>query len=432
MTTTEAIDPSEPVAADVVDAGAIARTRRRPFRTLLSVLVGIVAVVGLLTSVVAVWAKNSLFDAKSVASAVDSALQQPEVTAAMAVYLTDQIMEAVDAEDFVAGVLPPALGPLSPALVGGVRSFVSDRLEKLLATDEVRAVLTTVVERAHKTLMRLLRGEIDLQGVTVADGEVTVNLLPLLGLGLARVQDLGILENVTIPTLSGDGDPSQQRGLLEKALGHRLPANFGQLVVYRSESLKNAEESLQRAQDALVLARRALVVLLIVTAVAFAGSLLLSVRRGRTALILLLASAATMVVARAIIRRVVDHAPTLVVQPGARAAVLSTVTTLSSGLLTMVTLLAIIGVVGAIVIYLIGDSPRAVSMRGRVGSTGSGLRGLFAGHGDAVAIVAFGAAVFVIFVTGLGLGSLLIAAVFAAVGAFALTQRTDGATLPPA
>lgn len=431
--TTDSIDPAAEVAAPetaVAPTGGSGKTVRR-LRGVLAALIGIIAVVGLLTSVVAVWARNVLFDPEKVAAAVDTSLQQPEVTDALAIYLTDQIMAAVDAEQFVAGVLPPNLERLAPALVGGVRSFVNDQLEKLLATDEARNVITQLVERTHTKVVRLLRGEIGLSGVSIVEGEVSVNLLPLLSRGLLRVQDLGLFKSADIPVFTADGDPAEQQAELESVLNRQLPDQFGQLVVYQSDKLANAQESLKRAQEAVVLARRALVALLIVTAVAFIGCLLVSVRRGRTALILLLASAATMLLARAVINRVIGEAPTLVTQPGARAAVRSSVTTITQGLLTGVTLIALLGLAAAIGIYLAGNSSVARSVRGRAGAAKTGVRGLVAGRGDAVAIALFGAAVVVILVAGFGVGSLIVAAVLAVLGGWAMTQGDTEAALPP-
>lgn len=431
MTTTEPTDPSAEVPAPAVAPAAGPGKTARRLRGLFAALVGIIAVVGLLTSVVAVWAKDVLFDAEAVASAVDNSLQQPEVTTALAVYLTDQIMEAVDAQNFVEGVLPPNLQRLAPALVGGVRSFVTDRLERLLATDEARHVITTLVERTHSRLMKVLQGDGGISGVSIEDGEVSVNLLPLLSRGLQRVQDLGLFESVQIPNFTAEGDPAEQRAELESLLNRQLPDQFGQLVVYRSDRLAEAQESLKRAQDTVVLAKRAMVVLLIVTALAFVGCILISVRRGRTALILLLASAATMLMVRAVINRVIEEAPTLAIQPGARAAIRSSVATITEGLLAGVTLIALLGLVAAIGIYLAGDSSLARSLRSRAGSAKSGVRGLVAGRGDAFAIAAFGAAVVVILVAGFGFGSLIVAAVLAVLGGWAMTQGDTGAALPP-
>ena len=89
--------------------------------------------------------------------------------------------------------------------------------------------------------------------------------------------------------------------------------------------------------------KRAIVLIVAITVLAFAASILLAVRRRRAILALLLASSAAMVIARTIVRKIVEDAQTLVVEPGARAAIKATVTTLTEGLRTAVTLTVVVG-----------------------------------------------------------------------------------------
>lgn len=425
-------DPTTGVDLDADSAAATAtqRARQHRLRRVLSVLVGLVAVVGLIASVVAVWARGVVFNSETVAKAADKALQQPETIDWMATYLTDQMMVAIGVDEYVVSVLPDNLDRLSPALVGGIRTVVQNRITGLLSRDEVRGTVVQIVQRSHERLMTLLRGDGGVSGVSIKDGEVSLNLLPLLSRGLLAIQDLGVLESANVPVFTADGDPAAQQAELSAAIGRDLPPTFGQLVVYRSDELSNAQDSLSAAQDALVLARRALWLLLAITVLAFVACIALAVRRGRTAMILLLASAAAMVVVRAIVRRVKAEAPSLVVQPGARAAVRSTVTTLASGLLTAVTVIAILGVLAAIGLYLTGDSKRAVALRGRAGSAGGGLRGMVSAHTDVVTIVAFAAAVAVVYFAGLTIVTMIVALLLCALGVWAMRSSPEAAVTP--
>ena len=58
-------------------------------RTVLAGIVGVIAVVALLLSVIGFWACDTIFDESEVAGAVESALDEPGVTDALAVRLTD-------------------------------------------------------------------------------------------------------------------------------------------------------------------------------------------------------------------------------------------------------------------------------------------------------------------------------------------------------
>lgn len=406
------------------------KARKHRIRRSLSVLVGTVAIIGLIASVVAIWARGVVFNSEKVAKAADSALQQPETIDSLATYLTDQVMIAVGVDQYVTSVLPDSLDRLSPALVGGIRNVVQNRLTVLLSRDEVRDVVVQIVERAHGRMMRLLRGDGGVSGITIENGEVSLNLLPLLSRGLLAIQDLGVLESANVPVFTADGDPAAQQAELSAAIDRDLPSNFGQLVVYRSDRLSSAQDSLKAAQDALVLARRALWLLIAVTVLAFIGCLALSVRRRRTAVVLLLASAASMIVVRAIVRRVKAEAPTLVIEPGARAAVQSTVDTLTSALLTAVTVIAILGILAAIVLYLLGDSKRAVALRGRAGSAGGGVAGLLSAHGDVVGIAAFIAAVLLVFFAGITIVTTILALLLGLFAWWALRSSSEAAVTP--
>jgi hypothetical protein len=334
----------------------------------------------------------------------------------LAVHLTDQVLVAVGAEAVLVDVLPPALEPLAPAITGGVRSYVIGRLTVVLADDDVRAVIVAGVEHSHAALMRVLQGDGLLDGVTIADGEVTVNLLPLIARGLVVVQDLGLLTGVDVPVLTAEGDPDAQRAELATALGRDLPPTFGELVVYRGAAVAEAEATVELAQRMVVLAKRAMLAVIVLAVVAAVASLWLARRRARAALVLVMAAVAATVVVRALGAEVVERVPTLAVQPGARAAVGAVVGSLVNGLITLASVVALIGVLVAVVVWVTGDSSAARRLRGGAGAAPSSLRTMVGAHRDAVGAIAYGAALVLVLVAGFGTVQLLIAAGLAVAG----------------
>lgn len=387
----------------------------RRVRSGLAALVGVLAVVGLLTSVFAVWAQAVIFDSSAVGDAVEDALAEPEVTAALAAELTDQTLEAVDLERRIDDLLPDDLSPLAPALVGGVRTAIDDRLEDVLAAESTRALVVRVAEGSHARLMRVLDGDGVADGVTVRDDEVRVNLLPLVELGLREVQDLGYLADVEVPELAADGDPEEQIAALERSFGRDLPVDFGQLTVYRGEAVAKAGETVATARRVLQLAKRALVVVLVVTLASYTATVMLALRRARTVLVLALTSVAVLLVARALTRAVLQEAPVVAVNPGARAAIAATLTSLVSGLFTILTLAIVIGVAVAAVAFLRSDASIAVRLRSRAGTARTGVWAAMQAHRDVVAFVAGVLAVGVVVVGGIGRAQLVVAVLFAIV-----------------
>ncbi len=208
------------------------------------------------------------------AGAVESALDEPGVTDALAVRLTDTVMSAVDLESILNSVLPPALQRLTPTLVGGATQLVEQRLTDRLADPDTRAALVLVFERAYRAFLDVLEGDGLVDGITVVDGEITVNFLPVVADGLQALQRFGLLDDVTIPELTREGDPSQQIADLEQALGRDLSDDFAQVVVYRSDSLASAGETVDRVQQVLIVVKRSFPLILAVTVIGLVGSVL--------------------------------------------------------------------------------------------------------------------------------------------------------------
>lgn len=396
-------------------------------RSLGAFLTGCVAIVGLLVSVLAVWATDVLFDSTEVSTAVERALAEQEVTDSMASLLTTAAFEAADLESRMEALLPGELAQLVPALVGGVRSSLEQRLADLLATEGARDLVVAVVERSHAALMRLLEGDGFVDGISVTDGEVRLNLLPLVVLGLRELQGLGYLDGIELPRLTAAGDPAEQIAALEATFGRTLPPDLGQLTVYESDSLDDASATVAAAQRMLVLVKRAVAAVIALTLGAVVATVLLARGRRRAVLTLAIASVAVMLVARSIVRKILDEAPVVVVDPGGRAAVSAMLQSLTSGLFVLVTLVLVLAAAVAVVAFLRSEQPLAVRWRGGAGHLRGGAWSVISRHRDATAMVAFGLAVAVIVVGGIGLAQFLVAVVLAAVGAWAWwAPRADG------
>src|SRR5687768_5813671 len=106
-------------------------------RTIGAVILGVIAVVGLLCSVVGFWARDTVFDEAEVAVAVESAIDDPAVTDALAARLTESVMSAVDLETRLDNILPPALQRVTPAIVGGITQRVEARVSNRLADPDM-------------------------------------------------------------------------------------------------------------------------------------------------------------------------------------------------------------------------------------------------------------------------------------------------------
>lgn len=269
---------------------------------------GVLAVLALGLTIVAAWAEATVLRPEPVAELLGDALDEPEVQVALAQSVTDQLAAAVDLEEVLVAVLPGSLDRVAPTITTAVRSGVERRLTDALGDPDVRAALTTAVERAHRAAMQLLRGDGLVDGLTVADGQITVNVLPLVARGLLALQSFGLLDDVEVPALARDGDPAEQRAQLSAALGRDLPPELGQLVVYEGSAVDRATTSVQSARGLLAFAERGLWLLAVVAALLAATTLGVATRRRRAALVLAAGIAAAAVVLRTAVRQVVGLA----------------------------------------------------------------------------------------------------------------------------
>jgi hypothetical protein len=266
-----------------------------------------------------------------------------------------------------------------------------------------------------------------------------VNTLPLISRGLIAVQERGLFTSLDVPVFTADQDPADQIAQLEAMTGRTLPADAGQLVVYESDALAQGQTTLANAQRAVVILKRSVVAILVVTVIGIVGAIAVAQRRRRMAIGLGLAGVAMLFVAQAIINRIVEQAPTIDIQPGARAAIGSTVRSLASGLFTLLEVTIMVGIALVVVAWISGASGSATALRNRAGSSGGSVWGWVDSHRDAVAILSGGLAVLLIAVAGFGVVTLVIALVLGAVAAWALitAERGEpslgsGPTVPPA
>lgn len=342
---------------------AASKPNRSVLRTVFALIFGVIGILSLFVSTLAVWGQSTLFDSDRVADAAAEALAAPGATEAIAVYLTDQIVEAVDLEGRLDTLLPGPLDKLTPVIAGSTESFVQTRLDNVLQTPEVQSLLVEIVRRAHARFIDILESDGITGGFRLKNDTVSFNLLPLVTLGLEKIQGVGLLDNLQVPQFTPDGDPLEQIAELESRLDRDLPDDFGQLVVFKGDAVSAASRTLETAQDVMVLAKRGTVAVTVLAVVALGLSILLAHRRRRVMVTLGLAGAAVMLIARQVLDRVVSETPNLVTNPGARSALGTAIQNLTGSLVDVITLLLIVGLIAAAIVYLTGEGRLASKIR---------------------------------------------------------------------
>jgi len=390
-------------------------------------LLGVLAIVGIIASTLAVWTRVELFNSDKVADAAATTLDNPEVQIALGNYITDQLFTAVDVDQLVSNVLPGDGQRLEAVIARQAHTVVATQVAKVLATDQAQEVFKGLVKVSHKQLMKLLNGGSLGDFATVENGTVTLSLVPLVGAGLQSLQDMGLFTRVTLPDLSPGSDAHEQIAKLSAAIGRPLPENFGQLTVYQSDNVDKAESTISAAQRAFKVFKRAVVLIVIVTLALLAGTILLARNRRRAAIILALGGVTAIVIVRALIRRIVSKALLVVVDPDARVALRTTLNNLTIGLKQTVVVLIVLGIVTALVAYLSGSGEHAVAIRGKLGSAEGSVIDVIRAHSQAAAIGAYALALISLLFFGLTWIGLIVTAAFAALGIwlYALEPHPD-------
>jgi hypothetical protein len=186
-----------------------AERRTGRVRSISAGVLGVLAVVILLPATVAMWARATVFNSDKVGDAVGNALAQPEVEDALAQWATDQIVTALDVDTAVKNLVPDQLSRLEPALSAGITQAVDRLMTRVMADPKVQQIITDVAERAHARLVSLLEGDGLTDGIKVVNGQVTVNMLPLIGRGLGLLQNLGLFDDLVIPDLTCRRGPGE-------------------------------------------------------------------------------------------------------------------------------------------------------------------------------------------------------------------------------
>jgi hypothetical protein len=334
-----------------------------------AILIAITAF-ALVASVVGVWSARTALNTDRWVAAVAPLPKDPQVAAAVADYATNQLSEALNLEQRVKTVLPPQASFIVGPIAGQVRNTVQKTIYNVLQSDRFQPIWTELVRRAHQRAVAIINGTSNV--AVIRQDRVDIDLLPLINQVLRVLStELPTLfgKQITLPDISSGAIPENLRARVQDALGITLPANFAQFTVYDSGKL-------WAVQQAVKTAKRDLVLFVIGTFVLLLAAVAISPRRRRTLLqlglwLVIFAVAVTAAV-RAVRNQLLTEIPAGVYRDGAAAAV----TIVFSQLRTRGVQLIWLGVILAVLMYLIGPGRGPTWLRRQIAT---GAR--WVGHG---------------------------------------------------
>ena len=244
-------------------------------RVSVAVLIVLVAVLVPVTATIT-WVRHTVLNTNGYLATVAPLASNPAVTDAVARTATDQLFTALNPQPIVADALPPKAAFLAGPITNGVENFVRGQAENALASPAFQQIWTTANRVAHDALLKVLNGQA--AALQTTDGQVVLNLVPLLNNVLAAVQvrasDI-VGKDVTLPRITGNELPSVACEKISAALNRPLPKTCGQIPLFPADKLN-------QAQHAVRVFKHLVVALLIVTPLLAALALWLSRRRRRT------------------------------------------------------------------------------------------------------------------------------------------------------
>ena len=351
--------------------------KRRRLRRILTPILVALSIVVFTVTVPAAWGARTVLNTDRYVATVAPLADDPAVQASIATKLTEQVFSALDVEGTVSdalGALDERAAVLAGPLTTAIQGFVQEQVLKVVESDAFKTFWVEANRFVHTQVLAILRGEGG-DTVTVAEGKVLLNLLPLVNLALGSIQQVAsdlVGRDVTLPQITSDEIPSQAISQLEQALGVDLPENYGQIVVYDSNDLA-------ALQQALYTFERLLVFLLILIPILVAASLLVSTRRRRTLIQLTTGAAIGLVIIRriAIILRN-DLFERVDTQRFPSVRVLTN--ELMDSLFRYTAILLAIVLLTALIALITGPYPWAVTVRGWVRDGARGVAAAFTGE----------------------------------------------------
>lgn len=434
--------------------------RRMSVRRWLSHVLVLLSSLLVVASTVAVWSYQTALDTDRFMETVEPALDDPAFYSAVSDVVSEHLLEALDLEarvtnrlnqldeyisqalvdaidvdprvrQLLSGFDRPSLAALAPPITSALEDRAVQVVDRMIASDEFSARFPDLIRQAHEAAVALMRNDsAQLPNVYIAEGEVRLNLIPIISDALRQVLDeiREFLPDVDLPDVvsAALADGRQQLG---EALQARLPEDFGQVTLVSEDSLGEVQQTVHRLDQFVW-------VILILTVAVIAATIAISPARRRTVVQLGAGIAIGLFLGAVAIRRLREAILEEIETPDGERAVGALLTQSITSLRTVALLVGAVALIGAFAAYLAGK-PAWVGRLTERGSRlvartpgGSELDRWVARHYDLLRIAAVVVAVAIVFVTGIELVPLLIIAVLLALFLWAVSESKRQASLP--
>ncbi|MFF2785715.1 hypothetical protein ACFVT6_02910 [Streptomyces sp. NPDC058049] len=212
-----------------LEAEAAGRTPpKHRMKSLLSAILIIIGCVLAPLGIVASWTSSIVGNTDRYVSTVAPLASDPDVQAAAANRVTAALMEHLDLATLLEDVAPDqrpllqkALGKLGGSLEGAVSSFVKEKAQDVIASDQFETIWTNANRTIHTSLVKALTGSGD-GAVEIKNDAVTIDLAPVIEQVKTRLVDAGMGVAAKIPEIHTDFTVVQSNDIGRVKTGFRL------------------------------------------------------------------------------------------------------------------------------------------------------------------------------------------------------------------
>lgn len=354
-----------------------------PWRRWVAVVLVVLAALSTVITTASIWIRTTIFDTDRFMGIVQPALDEPALYDLLATRVSDDIILALDVEPRVSGVLTdvderliemvldalgvsdlrrailsrldrPSLTVLAAPIADALNTRITRIVEEFVTSDAFRNRVPGLVRQAHAASVALIRNDLaDLPNVYIEDGEVRLNLIPIIveaaRLVVADVRDL--LTDVTLPTVISDRFDEGRQQLID-ALHTELPDEFGQVTLFRADKLTPIQDTVDRLD-------RLVSLLMLTTIVLMVGAIVLAPTRRRTVIHLAVGVVGGLVVGLIIVERIEAAILDQITGPRQLAVGHAVLTEVVGSLRSSVLMVAIGAALVGIIAVLLGRRPSA-------------------------------------------------------------------------
>lgn len=390
MADTAPIEPLEAeqlrdeVAALRKQVGAERAQRRARTRGVLGWVLTVLAVLATTLALLAIWVFRTLTVTDLFVARIGPIIEQPEVTQVVSQRAAAEIVTALDLEERLRARLPDQADVIAGPVANAAQNYLAQGAEKLMQTEQFQQAWDVALTQGHRLSIAVLSGS-DTDAVEVGDGVVVLNVTPVINALLAEGSEFvsGLLDReISAPTVTDD-NVDTAIAALEQQLGVDLPADFGQITLFESDDLAAAQQYYQMIRVAVWLAP-------VVALLLIAGAVAVSMRRLRTALVIVVGVALTLLLVRVSLDPIQESVLGAVADDGLRSAVAAGFSTVLASLIKGISVIAFVGLLALVLLFLVGDSRAARATRAGVAQSprlAAEHRGIFLGGGAVVGLV---------------------------------------------